>query len=213
MNEEEIVELAGDLACSSCFPSAPVVDRRNPRPNQLETPEGRADREKREAEKDARAKAKAEREAKQAAAAINTPDGEPIYDSYRRPFKNERTAESEAIGKLENAIYWDGVAGDHEYARVVGEVLAGLAHKRGIDQAELRTTWIEKTIKKTKSQPNRTAAEFRMGKIFDAADAYLAKKGELKYALDSAAGAETYEAAKIAWEEHIGARKHPSSRY
>lgn len=71
--ESEIVEQAGEKACTVCYPSAPVdVLKRKCR---IEDPDRRAARIKREQDK-------ADRAAKKAAKAITTPDGEEltVYD-------------------------------------------------------------------------------------------------------------------------------------
>lgn len=81
----EIVELAGESACTICFPDAPV-DTRN-RPSQLEDPAKKAAREEREAKK-------AAADAKKAAKAIANPDGSVIKLSGS--FGNKVYTESEA---------------------------------------------------------------------------------------------------------------------
>lgn len=69
MEAEELVRLAGETACTVCFPWAPVnVLKQRTR---LEAPERKAARLERE-------RAKAEREAKKAAKAITSPDGTPL---------------------------------------------------------------------------------------------------------------------------------------
>lgn len=84
-NDAEVVELAGESACTICFPDAPV-DTRN-RPSQIEEPAKQAAREAREA-------AKAEKDAKKAAKAIANPDGTVLKLSGR--FGNKIYTESEA---------------------------------------------------------------------------------------------------------------------
>ncbi|MDX3260761.1 hypothetical protein PV336_16190 [Streptomyces sp. MI02-2A] len=69
MSAEDLVELAGEKACTVCFPWAPVdvLKQRT----KLEAPERKAARLERE-------RKKAEREAKKAAKAIANPDGSPL---------------------------------------------------------------------------------------------------------------------------------------
>lgn len=69
MSAEDLVEKAGEQACTFCFPWAPVDTLR--RKSKLESPERKAARLEREAKK-------AEREAKKAAKAIATPEGNPL---------------------------------------------------------------------------------------------------------------------------------------
>jgi hypothetical protein len=69
MSAEDLVEMAGEKACTVCFPWAPVDTLK--RKTHLEAPERKAARLEREAKK-------AEREAKKAAKAITTPEGAPL---------------------------------------------------------------------------------------------------------------------------------------
>ncbi|MFE6966746.1 hypothetical protein ACFVAJ_16680 [Agromyces sp. NPDC057679] len=208
------MELAGDLACSTCFQTAPVVNPRKPRPNQLETPEGRAERERLEKVRAEREAARIEKEKKRVANAITTPSGDPIYERAGTPFKTERTAQIEAISKLESAVYYGLTEhrGDED-ARVVGEVLAGLAHKRGVPVEEIRAEWVDKVIKKTKMQPNRVMAETRMGSLFEAGDRYLAEKASLAAAIDAAGSQGAHDEATAAYEVFIGQRRAPGRRF
>jgi hypothetical protein len=69
MSAEDLVEMAGEKACTVCFPWAPVDVLKQK--TKLEVPERKAARLEREAKK-------AEREAKKAAKAIANPDGSPL---------------------------------------------------------------------------------------------------------------------------------------
>lgn len=151
MTEDEIVELAGDSACTTCFPSAPVANRNAPRPNRLETPEARAERE-------ANAREKAARDADKAAKAITTPDGEPLMTATGvGVIKTERTAEIEAVRSATEVIS-DGVRPipnrewAAKYAEDVETLLAALAHKRGTTIEEQRAIVMKKAEAKYKKE-------------------------------------------------------------
>lgn len=143
MDEEEIVELAGDEACTVCFPSAPVADRNAPRQNRLETPDGRAARIEREA-------ANAARAAKKAAVSITSPTGEPVYDSYRSAYKTERGAELAAVGDLADAISYGNHPSERAWIRNAMCVEEALAAKHGLDISDVRESWKKKLSAKAK---------------------------------------------------------------
>jgi hypothetical protein len=99
-DEAETVALAGDGACSFCFPSAPVVDRGNPKPNQLETADVIAARAARQAAKEAKA-------AKELATGIWAADGGELREAKApgsqylgQRIKTERTAEIMAVDAI-----------------------------------------------------------------------------------------------------------------
>jgi len=147
----EVVELAGEKACTICFPDAPV-DVRN-RPSQLEEPAKKAAREEREA-------AKAEREAKKVAKAIANPDGTVLKLSGR--FGNKVYTESEAqrifVDNLSSLIMDEN---DERYRipnrEYVEEkkadnkiLLTALAHKRKTTEEEELVTLTKKAQAKIK---------------------------------------------------------------
>jgi hypothetical protein len=152
--EDEIVERAGDGACTVCYPSAPVVDRANPRPNPFEKPEVTAARKIREDEKSAR------EEQKRLKGIFNEdgtvlreapdfrPDGTMRYQGSE--IKTERGAELKAVDHL-STILWraeyakaqdrdlhpenDHDRRDNETTRRITEALA---RKRGQSVEEVR---------------------------------------------------------------------------
>ena len=87
MTQEEIVDLAGEGACTFCFPDAPVSDR----PCRIFTPDEKAQQADK-AEREAKRAAKA---AKAAANAIMDVDGSPLLDSHGMVIKTLRTARIE----------------------------------------------------------------------------------------------------------------------
>jgi len=108
-SEEEIVERAGDGACTVCYPSAPVIDRANPRPNPFEKPEVTAARKLREEEK-------AAREEQKRIKGIFNEDGTVLREApeYRpdgtlryigSEIKTERGAELKAVDQLSSRLW------------------------------------------------------------------------------------------------------------
>lgn len=172
MNEAEIVELAGDSACTICYPTAPVADANNPRKNQLELPEVKAAREE-------RAAAAAARAAKKEATGIKNPDGSELLDkarqnrdgsiSFGRPIASERTAEIEAVGELVNLAWsrhWarqspsatdtESIARAEVDAQLSKQFLdrtvTALANKRGQTEDEVRSVIEKKAAAKLKKE-------------------------------------------------------------
>jgi hypothetical protein len=132
----KIAELAGEGACTICYPDAP--SEYFLRKCQLEDPKKVQAREEREAKKK-------ERDAKQLLTGITNPDGTPLVireGKYRNTIKAERTAQSWAVDNL----YWISQYADKDWlVEQVEErkqnheiVLAALAHKRGTSVEEQR---------------------------------------------------------------------------
>jgi hypothetical protein len=139
LSAEELVELAGEKACTVCFPWAPVdVLKQKTR---LEAPERKAARLEREAKK-------AEREAKKAAKAISTPGGSPLHVFERHvPSRNRRLRNGdivveegydrfETIETLHAAKSWltdahESWRGGAKRTADVHEVADAIAHKEG----------------------------------------------------------------------------------
>lgn len=123
-NEEEIVDDAGDRACTTCYPSAPVDVLS--RASRIENPE--------------RVRAAAEREAKRQAKeeaarikGITTPQGEPLKLRWG-VVKTERTAEIETVENMLNLKILSAssdINSTHlqEIERYAETGLAALAHK------------------------------------------------------------------------------------
>lgn len=146
----KIAELAGEAACSVCYPDAPSEYRLLK--SQLEDPEKVRAREEREAKKQAR-------ETKQLATGITNPDGTPLTikeRNRRETIKTERTAQTWAVDNL----YWIGQYADKECAQVQERkqnheiVLAALAHKRGTSVEEQRVLIEKKSATKFASYMN-----------------------------------------------------------
>lgn len=151
MNDGQVVELAGKMACTNCFPDAPVETRN--RPSQIEEPERKAAREAREAKA-------AEKAAKTALKAITNPDGSEIKlaGKWGERITTEYSAQQTFSRNLVHLILHETgqrTIGNLEYVeemRVDNAVLlVALAHKRGTTEAEqlaLSTKKAQTTIKK-----------------------------------------------------------------
>jgi hypothetical protein len=143
MDEDEIVALAGQDACTICYPSAPAEVLNNP--GRLELPARKAEREAREA-------AKAERQAAKVAKGI-TPNGEPLVivieegvygedywhvasrgKAYRRreTVKTLRTARTLLTDQYEGAVY-----GGRSNQAVIDALVPAIAWKEGKTEAQV----------------------------------------------------------------------------
>lgn len=99
--EAQIIAAAGEMACTVCYPNAPVEVRRQP--CQLEGAHQRTTREQREAKAAERAAVAAAKAAK----GITTRDGQPLRTEYA-VVKTERTAQIECVDALADMIRWAG---------------------------------------------------------------------------------------------------------
>lgn len=149
--ELEIIEAAGERACTVCFPNAPVDLTK--RPGTIRT-----DWDK---ERDAR---RAEREVKQqekAAKGITNPDGTPLKGRDGYTVKTERTAEIEAVAGLADIVFYRDEDGDHpwtaDWAAFAKRAIAALAAKRGVPETEVR----EAILKKVAAKHKRTLKEMK----------------------------------------------------
>lgn len=136
MTEAELVGIAGEEACTTCFSSAPVDQLK--KASRI-TSYGRAERDA------TRAAARAIKEAKAAktrAAAISNPDGTVLVARYGGAIMTERVAEQEAVSARESLISDDArdeapdawrLEWREEYNDFLDQALAALAHKRGTD--------------------------------------------------------------------------------
>lgn len=109
--EAEIVELAGEGACSVCYPTAPRIGR-----NRLELPADKAAREVRQAEK-------AARDAKKAAKAISNPDGTPLMGRWGL-IASVVTAWNTVVGNIADSRAYGYQSRGEENARIVAALVA-----------------------------------------------------------------------------------------
>lgn len=111
LTEEEIVADAGERACTTCYPSAPInVLKQRTKMFTPDEVEAQARREEREAE---RARKAAQADAK----SILTPEGEPLYEDKDNDWKIKtlRTAEIAATDALADLIDVQRQAKDPEF--------------------------------------------------------------------------------------------------
>jgi hypothetical protein len=129
--ETEIVNEAGEAACTECYPSAPVEVRN--RPSRITTP----DRLARQAEKAERVKTKA-------AKAITAPDGSPLRTGHYGLIDTEVTARrsyadalsyARYLARLDVARHRESIAELQEDARLI---LAALAAKHSRTEDDMR---------------------------------------------------------------------------
>lgn len=123
MPEEELVELAGERACTVCFPDAPVEVLRR---RSVFTPPSAVEREARRLERE---KARLARQEK----ALTRADGGPVrivVGGYAETVKTARRAELRAV-EIEVDAAYQGRAMTVEEQEAVGVILAALARKRG----------------------------------------------------------------------------------
>lgn len=157
MKPAELIELAGEKACTVCFPDAPVDVLR--RPSKLEAPERKAAREKREAEKADRERIKAEK-------SITNPDGSVVKLSgkWGEKVRTVATAERILVSNLADKLAIDaGKYGNfnkefREEKQADNTILlAALAHKfkerlesAGEDENDLLMDYLERAKRKVK---------------------------------------------------------------
>jgi hypothetical protein len=157
MDEDAIVELAGERACTVCYPSAPVnvLARRS----QLSTPDEREAAE-------ARAQRAAEQAARKSKATANAPtaSGEPLKVStgrYHEVFKTERAALQWASAEIASAGFYERELTDIEQAGVA-QVAEAVAEKRGVPatevRAEIETKAAAKLVRDRKESEKHTKA-------------------------------------------------------
>lgn len=157
MERWDAVEKAGALACLACFPEYREYIEHS-RPGTIETPNQRKTREEREAA----AKAKEEKAAAKAAKAITKIDGSPLRE-FTVLYKTGAMVETTYVVKTEvsarrqvaeaaHDLLWYGT--DHPSApawrKTAAEFTVAIAAKTGEDLEALRTTVVEKAMKKVR---------------------------------------------------------------
>lgn len=147
----EVVELAGESACTICFPDAPV-DTRN-RPSRIEEPARRQAREERE-------RKAAEKAEKIRLKAITAPDGGELkikghWSSIRTESEAQRLYVNARVSiLLHEAGHY--VIGNTNYLEEIKEnaktLLPALAHKRGTTEEAERENLEKKALSKIKRE-------------------------------------------------------------
>lgn len=140
MTQEEIVDLAGERACTFCYPDAPVAVLA--RPSQLS-----ADVADRKAAAEAAADKAAKKAAKEAKA-ITNPDGSPLRGRWG-VINTVVTAWNEAVSDLADVELYGYTFGPEE-ARANLAIVEALAAKLGITEDEVRETMNKKVAAKVK---------------------------------------------------------------
>lgn len=144
-DETEIVDAAGEKACTVCYPTAPVDVLK--RKSRIEDPAIRAKREERER----KAAAKAE---KDKLTGIWNPDGTPLKEvrttGTEMEIRTERAADTRAVDLMFNQAVSDEVGRGHNphYSESLNRIVAALAAKRGNTQEEVLADLTVKTNKK-----------------------------------------------------------------
>lgn len=140
-NESEVIEDAGESACTVCYPNAPV-DTRN-RPSKITDPNVKAINDEKTKAREERERVKNEKAAKLALTSIFTPHGEKLYTQSAGYIKSSRTAEIEAVNHQEDIIANDNgtrvipnTAMMPIYRADYQTLLEALAHKKGVSIEE-----------------------------------------------------------------------------
>jgi hypothetical protein len=169
-NESEVIEDAGESACTVCYPNAPV-DTRN-RPSKITDPNVKAINDEKEKARAERERVKSEKAAKLALTSISTPEGKDLYTQSYGYIKSARTAEIEAVNHQEDIIANDNgtriipnTAMMPIYRKDYQTLLEALAHKKGVsveeedaylkNKAQIKHVKTQKEIAKLRQQyPN-----------------------------------------------------------
>jgi len=159
-DETQLVEQAGEAACTVCYPSAPVDVLA--RPSTLAP--AVADREAAASRKAAKDRERAERAAAKAAKGITAPDGSPLkVDGY--VIASEVTARNDYVSAAaEAADHAEGLTGwghrpdlAEKYAGRAAQLLAALAHKHGRTVEEERAELADKVTARRKKDARERA--------------------------------------------------------
>jgi hypothetical protein len=143
MTSEALVELAGESACTDCFPWAPVNPFSFRRHSVLEAPERKAARLVREAEKAAREQTKI-------AKALTT-DGSPFVvwaHGYPEKFKTEAAASQWVVGALADHKSYDFSIDDKQAA--IDSIISAMADKHDTSTEEIMAEIDRKVAAKIK---------------------------------------------------------------
>jgi hypothetical protein len=150
----EMIELAGDRVCTSCFPDAPVAPR--PATARFMTPS--------EAERAAYREAQARKKAAAKAAQPTTPEGGVLYTVYTAadgelrnessPVKTLMAARRQLMENATSLAIWFG--SEHAEAPVwrenIERMLAAIAHATGMDLNTVRVETRNKITKKARRE-------------------------------------------------------------
>lgn len=168
MSEADIVELAGEGACTVCYPSAPVDVLR--KPCRLFTPEEREAKAARDAEKAARAAEKAIK------GITDAETGGELRTKGHGVIKTERTAQIEYVNSACEAQMWERKVRNVQSARQGG----------GTGVSDERMTFCEANARDYRADAEKVLAALaaKRGTTVEEQRAALAKKVEAKYRRD-----------------------------
>lgn len=142
----EVIALAGERVCTTCFPEAPVAPR--PTHTRFMTLT--------EAERAAHAEAKARKQAAKKAAQITNPDGSELRTAggYQGDLiKTEVAAERRAVvDAADLAFYGASHPSAPEWQETVERMIAALAYRRGVEADVVRDQINAKVVKKAKRE-------------------------------------------------------------
>ncbi|MGN7187056.1 hypothetical protein [Microbacterium enclense] len=149
-SEAEIVEAAGERACTTCYPSAPVDVLS--RPSTMLTPDERQAAAGRALRQQEKARKTAEREAK----AINNPDGSPLRHGHLEA-RTLVTAERELTDALLHQIVdrrtpYANRGWASENAELTNMLVRAIAAKKGTSEQEVREAAQQKAERKFKRE-------------------------------------------------------------
>jgi hypothetical protein len=134
----EVIALAGERVCTTCFPEAPVAPR--PAAARFMT--------RTEAEHAAHVEAKARKAAAKKAAQITSPEGGALIVDGRH-VKTERAAWNLAMQEATSlAWYGESHPSAGEWREAIRSCLAALAHRRGVDVHDLYSELNTKVARK-----------------------------------------------------------------
>jgi hypothetical protein len=152
--DAEIVDDAGEDACTVCFPDAPVETLS--RPGKMETP----DRTKQREEREARAAKKIAADAAKVAKSITNPDGSPLRLGKYDLIKTERAAEMDFVDTALYAYAYidpeeEGFRRNtwrDEQVEKMRLLSAALAAKRGVSHEEISESLKAKAVGRLKRE-------------------------------------------------------------
>jgi hypothetical protein len=147
LDESEIVDMAGEGACTVCYPTAPAIG-----PNTLYTPVEAAERAARAAEKAAKAEAKAAKSLSLDGSVVEVRWTYTWMDKDRRGWKDIKTYRAAELFVVEALSRPGVVDSDVPTPEVLDQVLGMMAAKKGMSVEEIVKPLQAKADKKRKAR-------------------------------------------------------------
>lgn len=160
-DEAEVVDAAGERACTICYPSAPVETLR--RPTRIFSQDEVAAQAR-------KAEQAAKKAAKDANRVIDPATGKVLFNA-------ERAATNEISSKYESGLWYD----HPQYIAEADQIVIALSRKRGVDFDTLRAELFTKAEKKHAARCKKVHSELQSGDYgqrWGASHAEFAKKPE-----------------------------------